>query len=183
MQVVTLASLSLAAALALGSVGCASRPGAPVITAASGNTHVKERFGDHLKELEELTKKKFRGSTIHIAAPIPAIYEDWRKMPVAPIRGRNQGGLTAWKMLSGEATVYLAQWKGKVPDWLIRHEALHAILLSNGILGHPEEYVPLFGKAYWWLPENYFIKKNREVVEACDSASCCPYHEFPPPLP
>ncbi len=156
-------------------VGCASRTAAPLITAAPGNSYIKERFTSHLKDLEGATHKKFKGNTIHIAPPVAATYEDWRKMPVGQIRGRNQGGLTAWKILSGQATVYFAQWKGKVPDWLIRHEALHAILLSNGVPGHPEEYAQLFGKSYWWLPEDYFIKHRREIVEAAGSASCCPY--------
>ncbi len=161
--------------VSLGSVGCASRPSQLVVTAAPGNTYIKERFSHHLTDLQALTKKNYRGSSIHIAPPVNAAYEDWRKMPVGQIRGRNQGGLTAWKLLSGHATVYFAQWKGKVPDWLIRHEALHTILLSNGILGHPEEYAPLFGKSYWWLPEDYFIKKHHEVLEAANAASCCPY--------
>jgi hypothetical protein len=178
-----LLSILLGLFVSLGSISCASRPGQPTITAAPGNAYIKERFDHHLKELEELTKKRYRGNSIHIAPPVNATYEDWRKMPVGQIRGRNQGGLTAWKLLSGHSTVYFAQWKGKVPDWLIRHEALHTILLSNGILGHPEDYAPFFGKSYWWLPEDYFIKKRNEIVEAAHAASCCPYCEplDPPP--
>jgi len=168
----------------LGMASCANNPGLPTITADPGNAYVKDRFTHHLKELESMTKKNFRGESIHIAAPVTATYEDWRKMPVGQIRGRKQGGLTAWKLLSRHATVYFAQWQGKVPDWLIRHEALHTILLSNGILGHPEEYTPLFGKSYWWLPEDYFIKHRGELVEAAvGTAACCSYCEHPRPLP
>ena len=110
--------------------------------------------------------------------PVKGIYRDWRKMPVGKIRGRRQGGLTSWKVLSGHTTVYFAQWNGVVPDWLVRHEALHTILLSNGITGHPEEYAIHFGKAYWWLPEDFFIKRNRERT-LLTAAAAKPYEECP----
>lgn len=168
-------ALCALAGVAVSALGCAARTGQPVITAEPGNTYIRERFTSHLKDLEQASRKKFRGNAIHIAAPVRASYEDWRKMPVGRIRGRQQGGLTSWKLLSGQATVYFAQWKGKVPDWLIRHEALHAILLSNGVLGHPEEYAYLFAKTYWWLPEDYFIGQSREIIEAADEASCGPH--------
>jgi len=86
-------------------------------------------------------------------------------MPVAKIRGREQGGLTSWKVLGSSTTVYFAHWKGVVPDWLIRHEALHTILLSNGITGHPVDYASLFGRPYWWLPEEFFLERHHEKTK------------------
>ena len=92
-------------------------------------------------------------------------------MPVARIRGREQGGLTSWNVLGGSTSVYLAHWKGVVPDWLIRHEALHVILLSHGITGHPAEYAPLFGHPYWWLPEEFFLKRNKAKMASTPNAN------------
>jgi hypothetical protein len=145
--------------------GCTTTASSPaLITADAGNAHIRTRFEFHLKDLEKSIHMSYKGKTVHIAAPIAASYQDWRKMPVASIRGREQGGLTSWKVLGGSTSVYLAHWKGVVPDWLIRHEALHVILLSHGITGHPVEYASMFGHAYWWLPEEFFLERNKAKV-------------------
>lgn len=162
--------------------GCttvASSP--PSISADAGNAHIRTRFEYHIKDLERSISKKYKGKSVHIAAPQAATYEDWRKMPVARIRGREQGGLTSWKVLGNTTTVYFAHWKGVVPDWLIRHEALHTILLSNGITGHPVEYASLFGRPYWWLPEEFFLERSKSLAAHKNGKSkvltsaCCPY--------
>lgn len=131
----------------------------PVITADPSAAVLKRRFTDQMQDLELATGKRYRGRTIHINAPVPAIYRDWRQMPVAKIRGRRQGGLTSWRASNGHTTVSLAAWRGNTPEWLIRHEALHTILLSHGITGHPSRYASLFGKSYWWMPESYYRQK------------------------
>ncbi|MFT4546920.1 MAG: hypothetical protein ACI9UA_000171 [Pseudoalteromonas tetraodonis] len=133
----------------------------PVVTSAPEATVLKKRFTEQMRELELATGKRYRGKTIHINAPVPAIYRDWRKMPVAKIRGRRQGGLTSWRSSIGHTSVSLAEWRGQTPDWLVRHEALHAVLLSHGITGHPSRYAGLFGKSYWWMPEAYYRDKAR----------------------
>ena len=131
----------------------------PVITADPSAAVLKRRFTDQMQDLELATGKRYRGRTIHINAPVPAIYRDWRQMPVAKIRGRRQGGLTSWRASNGHTTVSLAAWRGNTPEWLIRHEALHTILLSHGITGHPSRYASLFGKSYWWMPESHYRQK------------------------
>ena len=133
----------------------------PVITAEPDSALLKKRFTEQLRDLEFATGKRYRGRTIHINSPVPAIYRDWRKMPVAKIRGRRQGGLTSWRAASGHTTVYLASWRGHIPTWLIRHEALHTVLLSHSITGHPSRYASLFGKSYWWMPESYYREKAK----------------------
>ena len=122
---------------------------------------LKKRFTEQLRDLELATGKHYKGKTIHINAPVNAIYRDWRLMPVAKIRGRRQGDLTSWRSSVGHTTVSLASWRGRTPDWLIRHEALHTVLLSNGITGHPSRYASLFAKSYWWMPEAYYREKAR----------------------
>jgi len=120
---------------------------------------LKQRFVEQMRDLELATGKRYRGKSIHINSPVPAIYQDWRKMPVAKIRGRRQGGLTSWRAAPGHTTVSLAAWRGQTPDWLIRHEALHTVLLSHSITGHPSRYASLFAKSYWWMPESYYREK------------------------
>jgi len=138
----------------------------PVITSDSGAVQLKTRFTNQLRDLEYATGKRYKGKSIHIKDPVPAIYRDWRKMPVAKIRGRRQGGLTSWRAVPGHTTVYLASWRGNTPEWLIRHEALHTVLLSHNITGHPSRYANLFAKSYWWMPESYYRDKARAKSEA-----------------
>ncbi|MEM0897421.1 MAG: hypothetical protein AAGJ79_11110 [Verrucomicrobiota bacterium] len=159
-QVASSLSLLIAVATAAVLVSCAGFGiGGATITADPGNADIEQRLVVHLRELHNLTGLEYKGRTIHIAAPVAGFTKDWRDMPIAKIRGHSQGGLTAWKVLEGHTTVYLAHWKGHIPDWLVRHEALHVILLSHGITGHPQEYSQYFEKPYWWLPEDHFMKK------------------------
>jgi hypothetical protein len=167
----------------------------PVITSESDSVALKKRFTDQMRDLELTTGKRYKGKSIHINSPVPAIYRDWRLMPVAKIRGRRQGGLTSWRSSAGHTSVSLASWRGTTPEWLIRHEALHAVLLSHGITGHPSRYASLFTKSYWWMPEAYYREKaknqktkkatSRPMVrtvfrrpkggqEAEITAACCP---------
>ena len=148
-------------ALALGVVGSSCIYSNPVITAAPDSALLKQRFAAQLRDLEAATGKRYRGKTVHINSPVPAIYRDWRKMPVAKIRGRRQGGLTSWRSAPGHTSVYFASWRGHTPEWLVRHEALHTVLLSHSITGHPSRYASLFGKSYWWMPESYYRQKAR----------------------
>ena len=143
-------------------MSCASISGTsrPTVTADSGNAQIKDRLIFHLRDLEIATKMRYRGKSIHLVTPTPAFSRDWREMPVAKIRGKSQGGLTSWRVIDRQSTVYFAQWKGHIPDWLIRHEALHVILLSHGITGHPEEFAQYFARPYWWLPEEHFKTKS-----------------------
>ncbi|MEM9481666.1 MAG: hypothetical protein AAGA58_18605 [Verrucomicrobiota bacterium] len=156
-------SLAIAATVAAVLVSCAGLGIGqwPTITAEPGNEQIKERLIVHLRELHNLTGLDYRGRSIHIVKPIAGFTKDWRDMPVATIRGRKQGGLTSWKVLEGHSTVYLSHWNGHTPDWLVRHEALHVILLSHGITGHPQEYSQYFARPYWWLPEDHFVQKPR----------------------
>jgi hypothetical protein len=138
----------------------------PVITSEPDSAILKKRFTDQIRDLELATGKRYKGKSIHINSPVPAIYRDWRMMPVAKIRGRRQGGLTSWRANQGHTSVYLAAWRGDTPSWLIRHEALHTVLLSHNITGHPSRYANLFGKSYWWMPESYYREKaNRDAKD------------------
>ena len=150
---------------------CSSTVSNPKFVAPEGQHYLKERVRAQLRDLEELTGKRFRGQVIELAEPVASKYSDWRGMPVAEIRGREQGGLTSWKVLEKEAKIYFAHRNGKIPEWLIRHETLHTILLSNGIPGHPSRYIRHFARAYWWLPET---KMRRSAHLALREASCCP---------
>jgi len=151
----------LAIAFGLFACSCVLVNSNPVVTAEPDSAILKKRFLRQLEDLELATGKRYRGKTIHINSPVPAIYRDWRMMPVAKIRGRRQGGLTSWRAAPGHTSVYLASWRGETPSWLIRHEALHTVLLSNRITGHPSRYASLFGKSYWWMPESYFREKSK----------------------
>lgn len=158
MPFVTAARILVSIALGLVASSCVIHSN-PVITSDPSSALLKKRFTDQMRDLELATGKRYRGKSIHINPPVPAIYRDWRKMPVAKIRGRRQGGLTSWRAASGHTTVYLAEWRGETPGWLIRHEALHAVLLSHSITGHPSRYASLFSKSYWWMPESYYREK------------------------
>ena len=146
----------------------------PTFIAPEGQEELVARIRGQIRELEQISGKHFRGKTIELRAPASAEYEDWRGMPVAKIRGTYQGGLTAWKILERNAIVYLAHVEGKIPDWLIRHEALHVILLSNGIPGHPRKYSRLFEHAYWWMPEEDYRRKafTRPFFRSFTKAAC-----------
>lgn len=137
-----------------------------------------KRVRAQIRDLEEQTGKRFRGETVEIRKPVAAKYTDWRGMPVAKIRGRYQGGLTSWKVLESHATVHLAQAKGKIPEWLVRHESLHVILLSNGIPGHPRSYAKYFDKPYWWMPEGSLrrgaIIGEKNIDTAFNTFASCP---------
>ena len=154
---------ALASGLVLSSCVFTSRP---TITAAPESAELRNRFITQMHDLELATGKRYKGRAVHINAPVPAIYRDWRKMPVAKIRGRRQGGLTSWRAATGQTTVSLAAWRGYTPEWLIRHEALHTVLLSHGITGHPSRYASLFGKSYWWMPEAYYRNKAKSERES-----------------
>lgn len=145
--------LPLSLPLALFAAACSSHFSNPTFLAPEGEGELVGRVRKQVRDLERDTGKRYRGTVIELTEPVPAKYADWRGMPVAKIRGRYQGGLTSWKVLDGHATVYFAHAEGEIPDWLIRHEALHVILLSNGIPGHPRAYSKYFEKPYWWMPE------------------------------
>jgi len=151
----TLPGLSIAIFLA----ACSQPHSNPAFVAPEGQGELVARIRGELRDLEAATGKHFRGRTIEVRAPTSAAYADWRGMPVAKIRGTYQGGLTAWKILERNATVYFAHNEGTIPDWLIRHEALHIILLSNGIPGHPRKYSKYFTHPYWWMPEDEYQRK------------------------
>jgi len=150
----------------------------PEFIAPNSQGALAGRIQGQMRELEQVTGKRFRGTTVEIKSPVSARYADWRGMPVAKIRGRYQGGLTSWKVLEGHATVYLAHAKGKIPDWLVRHESLHVILLSNGIPGHPRSYSRYFDQAYWWMPEGSLRRgalngeRSIDTSTAACAASC-----------
>ncbi len=110
----------LAIAFGLFACSCVLVNSNPVITAEPDSAILKKRFLRQLEDLELATGKRYRGKTIHINSPVPAIYRDWRMMPVAKIRGRRQGGLTSWRANPGHTSVYLASWRGETPSWLIR---------------------------------------------------------------
>ena len=188
MSVASAARVLIALALALVGASCTLHSN-PVITAAPDSAALKKRFTDQMRDLEFATGKRYRGKSIHINSPVPAIYRDWRQMPVAKIRGRRQGGLTSWRANPGHTTVYLASWRGQIPQWLIRHEALHAVLLSHNITGHPSRYASLFSKSYWWMPESYYrekggsqsrrqvrsvFRRSNRAGEQETLAACCP---------
>ncbi|MGI9244078.1 MAG: hypothetical protein ACR2RV_24995 [Verrucomicrobiales bacterium] len=160
------ARILLAIAFGLFASSCVLLNSRPVITSETDSVVLKKRFIAQLEDLELATGKRYKGKTIHINSPVPAIYRDWRMMPVARIRGRRQGGLTSWRSNPGHTSVYLASWRGDTPAWLIRHEALHTVLLSHSITGHPSRYAKLFGKSYWWMPESYFKEKGSSPTEA-----------------
>jgi hypothetical protein len=155
---------------------CTNPYSTPEFIAPKGQEALVGRVQTQLRDLEESTGKRFRGETVEIKQPTRAKYADWRGMPVAKIRGRYQGGLTSWKVMEGHATVYLAHAKGKIPEWLVRHESLHVILLSNGIAGHPRSYSRYFDKPYWWMPEGSLRRGaflgDKEYETA--AASCAP---------
>ena len=147
----------LSIATLLGS--CSPHYSDPSFIAPEGQEKLVARIRGELRDLERVSGKHFRGKTIELRAPASAEYADWRGMPVAKIRGTYQGGLTAWKILERNAIVYLAHSQGNIPDWLIRHEALHVILLSNSIPGHPRKYSRLFDHPYWWMPEEEYKRR------------------------
>lgn len=160
---------------------CTSPHSNPEFIAPKGQEQLAGRVKSQLKELEQATGKRYRGQTVEIKQPVRAKYADWRGMPVAKIRGRYQGGLTSWKVMEGHATVYLAHAKGEIPEWLVRHESLHVILLSNGIPGHPRSYARHFDKPYWWMPEGSLrrgaLHGDKEYDKA--AASCAPMFAAP----
>lgn len=117
------------------------------------NQWLVSQIKGQIRDLEKKTGKRFKGDAIKVHDPVSAKYEDWRGMPVAKIRNKFQGGLTSWKGSDNVAAVYFAHADGSIPEWLIRHESLHVILLSNGILGHPKKYTKHFKKSYWWTQE------------------------------
>ena len=172
---------------ALYALSCATLLGAcsqthsnPAFIAPEGQDKLVARIRGQIRELEQASGKYFRGKTIELRTPASAEYADWRGMPVAKIRGTYQGGLTAWKILERNAIVYLAHSEGNIPDWLIRHEALHVILLSNGIPGHPRKYSKLFDYPYWWMPEEEYRRKaftlplyKRFTRAACPVCNSC----------
>ncbi|MFP6872393.1 MAG: hypothetical protein VCA55_02695 [Verrucomicrobiales bacterium] len=156
-------------------LGACSQPySSPAFVAPEGQDKLVARIRGELRDLETATGKHFRGRTIEVRAPTSAAYADWRGMPVAKIRGTYQGGLTAWKILERNAIVYLAHAKGTIPDWLIRHEALHIILLSNGIPGHPRKYSKYFTHSYWWMPEEEYQRKvfSQAIFHPAAKAAC-----------
>ena len=149
----------------------------PAFYSSNNDQKLISRVKSEIQDLEKQTGKRFTGNSIKIHKPIKAKYSDWRGMPVGRIRGNFQGGLTSWKLLDQRASIYLAHNNKKIPDWLIRHECLHAILLSNNIIGHPKKYVKHFSKAYYWTEETEWVPNkivtsgDREVLNA--SCSIC----------
>lgn len=143
--------------IAFALIGCHYPYSEPAFIAPKGNKKPNQwltlQIKAQIRDLETKTGKRFKGNSIRVHDPITAKYEDWRGMPVAKIRNKFQGGLTSWKESDNEAAVYFAHADGKIPEWLIRHESLHVILLSNGILGHPKKYTKYFKKPYWWTQE------------------------------
>jgi hypothetical protein len=161
--------------LALLLSACTTPHSDPTFVAPDGQSRLVRRIRGEIHDLERSTGRRFRGDTIEIFQPEKARYSDWRGMPVAKIRGRYQGGLTSWKILDRYATVYLAHANGAIPDWLIRHEALHVILLSNGIPGHPRKYSKYFERAYWWMPEGDLRRGAFSGEKTIDtSVASCP---------
>ncbi len=165
-----LSGISIAIFLA----ACSQPYSDPAFVAPEGQDKLVARIRGELRDLETVTGKHFRGRTIEVRAPTSAAYADWRGMPVAKIRGTYQGGQTPWKILERNATIYLAHAKGTIPDWLIRHEALHIILLSNGIPGHPHKYSKYFTHPYWWMPEEDYQRKvfSRAIFNPALEAAC-----------
>ena len=145
-------------------IGCHYPYSEPAFIAPKGkekpNQWLVSQIKGQIRDLETKTGKRFKGDSIKVHDPISAQYEDWRGMPVAKIRNKFQGGLTSWKASENEAAVYFAHADGSIPEWLIRHESLHVILLSNGILGHPKKYTKYFKKPYWWTQETAEPPKN-----------------------
>ncbi|HIG84713.1 MAG TPA: hypothetical protein EYG40_06105 [Verrucomicrobia bacterium] len=159
--------------------GCHHPYSEPTFTAPKGkenpNQWLVSQIKGQIRDLETKTGKRFKGDTIKVHDPISAKYEDWRGMPVAKIRNKFQGGLTSWKEADNVAAVYFAHADGSIPEWLIRHESLHVILLSNGILGHPKKYIKHFKKSYWWTQETADQPKhltNRKLNELTHTS--CP---------
>ncbi len=176
-----LATLFSALVAATAFCACTTPHSNPRFVAAAEQDQLAGRVKAQLRDLEGATGKRFRGQSVEIAPPTRAKYADWRGMPVAKIRGRYQGGLTSWKVMEGHATVYFAHNKGTIPEWLVRHETLHVILLSNGIPGHPRGYAQYFDKPYWWMPEGtlrrgafHGDKEIDTAAAAMDEAACCP---------
>jgi len=159
-------------------IGCHHPYSEPAFIAPKGNEKPNQwltlQIKAQIRDLETKTGKRFKGNSIRVHDPISAKYEDWRGMPVAKIRNKFQGGLTSWKASDNEAAVYFAHADGKIPEWLIRHEALHVILLSNDILGHPKKYTRYFNKPYWWMQETAEPPKNLigEKLNVPTYASC-----------
>ncbi len=167
--------LLLSLLCALFTPACTTPHSDATILAPEGQSRLVRRIRGEIHDLERRTGRRYRGRTIELRPPVRARYTDWRGMPVAKIRGRQQGGLTSWKVIDRHATVTFAHRKGAIPDWLVRHEALHVILLSNGIPGHPRSYAKYFGKDYWWMPESNLRRgafSNRESTDTIYAA--CP---------
>ena len=164
--------------IAFALTGCHHPFSEPAFIAPKGtekpNQWLVSQIKGQIRDLETKTGKRFKGDVIKVHDPISAKYEDWRGMPVAKIRNKFQGGLTSWKGSDNEAAVYFAQADGSIPEWLIRHESLHIILLSNGILGHPKKYTKHFKKPYWWTQETAEPPKNltNRKLDESTHASC-----------
>ena len=161
--------------ITVGLASCSKPLTDPVVFSASekDNTLI-EKITNEIKDLEKKTGKRFQGNSIKVHKPIKASYSDWRGMPVAKIRGNFQGGLTSWKMIDQQAAIYLAHADGYIPEWLIRHECLHVILLSNNITGHPNKYTKHFELPHqWsegteWTPNNKFtLSQREELIASC----------------
>lgn len=161
--------------ITLGLTSCSKPLTDPVIFSSNNKDNsLINKIETQLHDLEKKTGKRFKGNSIKIHEPVEATYSDWRGMPVAKIRGNLQGGLTSWKLIDQQAAIYLAQTKGHIPNWLIRHECLHVILLSNDITGHPKKYAKFFELPHHWIEDTEWSKDKKfsfrpreEVLASC----------------
>jgi hypothetical protein len=120
-----------------------------------GNLEMEQRTREHLETL--LTSPHFSRRDLKfggdvVLKPVPAVRTDARGVPFytslnEKVRDRS-GGLTLFTGRNRPVVIVIAQRAdGTWDDRTLKHEAAHAILLWNGIGGHPPQFrgvVPLW---------------------------------------
>lgn len=120
-----------------------------------GHPQLEQRTRDHLEFL--LTSDHFRRRRLTfggdvVLKPVPAVRKDRRGVPFyTSLREKardRSGGLTLFTGRERPVVIVIAMLPdGTWDDRTLKHEAAHAILLWNGISGHPPQYrgvVPLW---------------------------------------
>lgn len=100
-----------------------------------------------IAEAERLTGKKFKGRKVTILRPetdVKSVSELIRKLKLA----NESEGTIAWTAYHAPSgTAFIQPIIAKPPRWAMVHEFGHAVLMSNGIYGHPDKYSDKF--KYW----------------------------------
>ena len=151
---------AVAALLVVGLAGCVGFERAINIpnkyrVLAGGQPAMEKRTGEHLEALlkePHFSQRRLLFGGDVVLKPVPAVRTDRRGVPFyTSVREKSRdqsGGLTLFTGRERPVVIVIAvRPDGSWDDRTLKHEAAHAILLWNGIGGHPPQFrgvVPLW---------------------------------------